>query len=135
MTADGDGVYGPAALAIVLGGLHLVLGVADLAGGEPSLAATLVALNQVVLGGLLLPTAVGLARGRPWSRFLGVVCFSGLALVQLLPLVSGASPAVPLLGILVGSTAALYLVLAPGAFSPNDGRDVDEDTDPHDFVR
>ncbi|MHB9288533.1 hypothetical protein ACKVMT_15995 [Halobacteriales archaeon Cl-PHB] len=135
MTPDGDGVYAPAALAILLGGLHLVLGGLDLGAGPPTLAATLVALNQVVLGGLLLPTAVGLARGRPWSRFLGVVCFSGIALVQLLPLVSGESPAVPLLGILLGSSAALYLVLAPGAFGEDDGRDLDEDTDPHDFVR
>ncbi len=133
--ADDRGVPGAAGLATFLGGLHLALGTLELLAGQPSLPATLLSLNQVVLGAILLPTAVGLARGKPWSRYLGVVAFAGIAVVQLLPLLSGATLAVPLLGILLGSGAALYLLLAPGEFREDEGRVLTEDTDPHDFVR
>lgn len=125
-----------AAIAGLLGALHLAGGTATVVLAAVPPAEAVLALARAVLGGILLPTVAGLASGAGWSRSLGVVAFAGLAVVQLLPLLAGATLAVPLAGILLSGTCALYLVLAPGEFTDgDDGRPISEDTDPHDFVR
>ena len=137
--ADRDrsaGVLVVAGVAAVLGVLHLASGTLALAMGSSQPAGAVLAGSRTVLGVILLPTAVGLARGAPWSRALGLVAFGGIAVVQLLPLVAGATLAVPLAGILLAASSGLYLLLAPGEFGDESGeRAVTKDTDPHDFVR
>ncbi len=122
-------------LAGVLGVVHLGLGGLSLLGGPSTTAATVIALSQAILGGLLLPTAAGLAMTAPWGRYLGIVTFGGIAVVQLLPLLAGAL-AVPLLGIGLAGGSAVYLVVAGEVFREGDDeRPISEATDPHRFVR
>ena len=123
-------------VAGVLGLANAALGALALAAGQPTTAATTIAVARTVLGALLLPTVVGLVAGAAWSRPVGVVALGGIALVELLPLLAGETLAVPLLGILLASVSALYLLLAPGEFaSEEEDRALDADTDPHRFVR
>lgn len=136
--ADGSGSAGVAVVAVVAGltgVLHVALGSTALVAGDAATAGAVLALARVVLGGTLLPAAVGLLGGAPWSRYLGVVAFGGLAVVGLLGPLSGATLAVPLAGVFLAGACALYLLFAPGEFGTDDGRPIDEDSDPHDFVR
>lgn len=134
---DDAGIYVAAGLAVLLGGLNAVIAGSGLIEGGTESTVTIRLASRLVLGVLLVPTAFGLATGAPWSRYVGIVAFGGLAVVQILPLVSGTDPAVPLLGILVAATCSVYLLLAPGAFDADgdDDRPIDEETDPHRFVR
>ncbi|MBV0900718.1 hypothetical protein [Haloarcula salina] len=130
------GLYAVAALALGLGAVHTLSGVLGLVSSLGSPGALVLAVSQAVLGLLLVPAGVGLALRKPWSRWVGVVAFGGLAVVQLLPLLTGSTVAVPLAGVLLATGSSLYLMLAGEAFeSGDDGRVLTEDTDPHEFVR
>jgi hypothetical protein len=85
--------------------------------------------------GVGLSVVAVIALRASWGRLLGIVTFGGLAVVQLLPLLSGTTFAVPLAGILLSASCALYLVLASEAFGTDDGHVLTEETNPHEFVR
>ncbi|RLM36991.1 hypothetical protein [Haloarcula sp. Atlit-120R] len=129
------GLYAVAVLALALGGVH-TLGGLTLVSSLGSAGTLIRAGSQAVLGLLLIPTGVALALRKPWSRWVGVVAFGGIAVVQLLPLVTGATFAIPLAGVLLATGCALYLLLAGEAFeTADDARALTEDTNPHEFVR
>jgi hypothetical protein len=133
---DSPGLGVVVVLAGVLGVVHLGLGGLSLFGGLATTAATVLAVSQAVLGGLLFPTAAGLAMAAPWGRYLGIVTFGGIAVVQLLPLLAGETLAVPLLGIGLAGGSALYLIVAGEVFGDEgDERAISQETDPHRFVR
>ncbi|WP_276272687.1 hypothetical protein [Haloarcula litorea] len=134
-TSDGSGLAVVAALAFGLGLVQAAAGTLGLlSGGRPP--ALVLAGAQAVLGLCLLPTGVGVLRRRPWGRALGVVAFGGVAVVQSLPLLAGATFAVPLVGIALATACWLWLLLAGGAFPEGgDDRALTEETDPHEFVR
>jgi hypothetical protein len=133
--SDSVGVAAVGAVAGVLGLVHVASGGLVVLAGAATTGALVLAVARFVLGLFLLPTAVGLLRGVPWSRWVGVVGLGGLAVVQFLPLLAGETMAVPLAGILLSSACALYLLLAGQEFDGIDERAIGEDTDPHDFVR
>jgi len=129
------GLYAVALLALGLGGVHVLSGVLTLV-SLGSAGAMIRAGSQAVLGLLLVLTGVALALRKPWSRWVGVVAFGGIAVVQLLPLVTGTTFAVPLAGVLLATGCSLYLLLAGEAFeTEGDDRALTEDTNPHEFVR
>ncbi|WP_254279098.1 hypothetical protein [Haloarcula marina] len=117
--------YGVVTVLSGAGGLLTAIGVASL----------VVAGAQAALGVLLLPAGVGIAMRASWGRLLGIVAFGGVAVVQLLPLLSGETFAVPLAGVFLSTACALYLALAGEAFGTDDERVLTEDTNPHEFVR
>ena len=128
------GLYVVAALALGLGAVHVFTGAVE------TLAATgtaplVLAVGRALLGLLLLPAGVGVALRRTWGRWVGVTAFGGIAVLQILPLLAGATLAVPLAGILLATGNALYLTFAGEAFESDDGRALTEDTNPHEFVR
>lgn len=130
------GLYAVAALALGLGGVHVLSGALGLVSSLGSPGALVLAGSQAVLGLLLVPAGVGLALRRPWSRWVGVVAFGGIAVVQLLPLLAGSTVAVPFAGVLLSTGCSLYLLLAGEAFGQgDDDRALSEDTNPHEFVR
>ncbi|WP_424003241.1 hypothetical protein ACOZ4I_03930 [Haloarcula salina] len=130
------GLYAVAALALGLGAVHVLSGVLGLVSSLGAAGALVLAGSRTVLGLLLIPAGVGLALRKPWSRWVGVVAFGGIAVVQLLPLLAGTTLAVPLAGVLLSTGCSLYLLLAGEAFEKaDDGRVLTEDTDPHEFVR
>ncbi|WP_276278226.1 hypothetical protein [Haloarcula regularis] len=70
------------------------------------------------------------------GRWVGVTAFGGIGVLQILPLLAGATLAVPLAGVVLSTGASLYLLLAGEAFgADDDGRALTEDTNPHEFVR
>mgnify|MGYP000368422905 CR=1 FL=1 len=130
------GLYAVAALALALGVVHALSGLLGLVSAVGSAGALVLAGSRAVLGLLLVPAGVGVALGKPWGRWVGAVAFGGIAVVQLLPLVTGSTFAVPLAGVLLSIGCSLYLLLAGEAFERgDDGRVLTEDTDPHEFVR
>ncbi|KOX92389.1 hypothetical protein AMS69_13525 [Haloarcula rubripromontorii] len=129
------GLYAVALLALGLGGVHVLSGGLTLV-SLGSAGAMIRAGSQAVLGLLLVPTGVALVFRKPWSRWVGVVAFGGIAVVQLLPLVTGTTFAVPLAGVLLATGCSLHLLLAGEAFETEaDDRALTEDTNPHEFVR
>ncbi|MFC7251306.1 hypothetical protein ACFQJ5_15895 [Halomicroarcula sp. GCM10025324] len=135
MTSDsGVGLTVVAVLALGYGVVNTASGVLALLSAV-GVASLVLAFAQAALGVLLVPAGVGVALRAPWGRRLGIVALGGLAVVQLLPLLSGATFAVPLAGILLSATCALYLLLAGEAFGTDDGRVLTEETNPHEFVR
>jgi hypothetical protein len=105
----------------LLGGANVAYGVAGVALTD-QLSLLLVAGAQAVLGTLLAVSTVGIATGRPWGRWAGVVGFLGSVVVQLLPTLAlgvvAAPPAV--LGIGWALLAGLYLLFAGTAFEDRD---------------
>lgn len=133
----GAGGRGVAALvAVFLGTFAMLSGWFDLfTGASETLAGTILAIGRVLLGTVLLPTAWGLVRGRLWSRYLGIVAFGGIAIVQFLPMVAGATAVAPLGGVVLAGICALYLIFAGSAFGSGDDGRISEDTNPHFFMR
>lgn len=130
------GVRVVALVAALLGCVHLVGGTYGVLTNALPSATVVLAGGQAVLGALLLPASIGLVRGAQWGRWIGVITFGAIAVLQLLPLLAGVTLAVPLAGILISGTCSLYLLLATDSFGQrDDGRPLNEDTDPHDFVR
>ncbi|MBV0925062.1 hypothetical protein KTS45_12730 [Halomicroarcula limicola] len=125
-----------AVLACVLGMVHAASGVIALLSAL-GVGALVLGGSQLVLGLLLVPAGVGIGYRKSRGRWLGIVCFAGIAIVQVLPLLSGSELAVPLAGVLLSVGSSLYLLLAGEAFESGDGdsRVLTEDTDPHEFVR
>ncbi|WP_135304063.1 hypothetical protein [Haloarcula amylovorans] len=134
--SDARGVFLLAVLACVFGLVHAVSGVIVLLSAL-SIGAFALGGSQLVLGLLLVPAGVGITYRRSWGRWLGIVCFAGIAIVQALPLLSGSEIAVPLAGLFLSVGSSIYLLLAGEAFENGDdnSRVLTEDTDPHEFVR
>jgi hypothetical protein len=129
------GLYVVAALALGLGAVHVVTGAVETLATSGT-APLVLAVGRALLGLLLLPAGIGIARRRIWGRWVGVTAFGGIAVLQILPLLAGATLAAPLAGIFLATGASLYLLLAGEAFgADDDGRALTEDTNPHEFVR
>lgn len=81
MTGSGGGNGGPktaAAFGLPLGLIACFFGLLGLPGGLVGFA---LGLGYGVLGVLLFPTTVGIARLESWGRILGMVSFCGLAIL------------------------------------------------------
>ncbi|MDS0278193.1 hypothetical protein NDI85_10335 [Halomicroarcula sp. S1AR25-4] len=128
-------LYVLAALALSLGVVHVVSGTVTVLAAI-SVGVLVLGGCQAALGLFLVPAGVGIALRRPWGRWVGVVAFGGIAVVQLLPFLSGTTLAIPVAGVLLSTGCSLYLLLAGEAFQrDDDGRVLTEDTNPHEFRR
>ncbi|MFC6974024.1 hypothetical protein ACFQL1_04020 [Halomicroarcula sp. GCM10025709] len=125
-----------AAVAVGLGLVQAASGAVSLLFGLGSLPTTLLALAQGVAGLVLVPAGVGIALRKGWGRTLGIVAFGGVAVLQLTPLIGGATVGVPLVGLAVSVGSSLYLLLASEAFADaEDTRPLSKDESAHEFVR
>jgi hypothetical protein len=135
-TGNEPGLYVVAAVAVGLGLLQIVSGVASLAFVVRGLPPVLLTLAQIVAGVLLLPAGVGIALRKGWGQTLGIAGFAGVALLQATPLLSGGGVGVPVVGLAVSLGCTLYLLFAGEAFEQSDDeRPLSKDESAHDFVR
>ncbi|MBX0295075.1 hypothetical protein [Haloarcula nitratireducens] len=125
-----------AVLACVFGLVHTASGIITLLSAI-SIGTLVLGGSRLALGLLLVPAGVGIGYRKPWGRWLGIGCFAGLAIVQVLPLLSGSEIAVPLAGIFLWVGSSLYLLLSGEVFEngDDDSRVLTEDTNPHEFIR